>query len=519
MTGLLLGAMDQTIIATAGPTIISDLGGLSLYAWVFSAYILAQTIAFPIFGKLSDLYGRRRFFILGLVIFMGGSIASGAAQNIDELILFRAIQGLGGGAFFPIALSIAGVAFPPEQRGRITGIFSSVFGIASVLGPSVGTYIVDVINWRWVFYINLPLGVASIILLLAGLNESKSESKPKLDWLGIATLAAWIALLDLGFLNGGSTYPWYSWEEAAFFGGAAAIFVAFIAIERKAAEPVLPLNFFRNRNISSASAVSFLRGLMLLAVISYVPLFVQAGLGMTINDSSRILDAFLLPMIAGAILGGGLVTKMSYRSITVAGLLLGVVGVYAMTLLGSASGGLQIMEAVAVTGFGVGTTFSATFLSIQNSAPRSQIGVASSLAQFMGNLGGTIGLAIMGTLQVNTFATKLSPVLAQIPQQQQQVASEYLGNANLVGQILSSPQALQQLVAQYPAFASLIPALRVAFVDSITPLFMAGLAISVVALAASFLLTGSMRQQLLAREMVVPDQNVKRDEASGPVAI
>jgi len=519
MTGLLLGAMDQTIVATAGPTIISDLGGLSLYAWVFSAYILAQTIAFPIFGKLSDLYGRRRFFILGLVIFMAGSIASGAAQNIDELIVFRAVQGLGGGAFFPIALSIAGVTFRPEQRGRITGIFSSVFGIASVLGPSVGTYIVDVINWRWVFYINLPLGVASIVLLLAGLNESKSEAKPRLDWLGIATLASWIALLNLGFLNGGTTYPWYSWEEAAFFVAAGALFAAFVAIERKAAEPVLPLNFFKNRNISSSSAVSFLRGLMLLAVISYVPLFVQAGLGMNINDSSRILDAFLLPMIAGAFLGGTLVTRTSYRKITVAGLGLATLGVFLMTFLGSTSGWLQIMEAVAVTGFGVGSTFSSTFLSIQNSAPRSQIGIASSLAQFMGNLGGTIGLAIMGSIQVNTFSSKLAPVLAQIPAQQQQVASQYLGNANLVGQILSSPQALQTLLTQYPAFATLVPTLRVAFVDSITPLFAAGLAIALVALGASFFLTGSMRQQLLSREMAVPDRTLKKEEVPGPVAL
>src|SRR5580704_3863534 len=206
MMGLLLGAMDQTIVATAGPTIISDLGGLNLYAWVFSAYILTQTVAMPIFGKLSDLYGRRRFFLLGLLIFMGGSILSGASQNIDELILFRAIQGLGGGAFFPIALSIAGVTFPPEQRGRITGIFSAVFGVASVLGPTVGTYLVEAIDWRWVFYINLPFGIASIILLLTGLNESRLTGlKPKLDWLGIPVLAAWIALLNLGFLNGGST--------------------------------------------------------------------------------------------------------------------------------------------------------------------------------------------------------------------------------------------------------------------------------------------------------------------------
>ena len=484
MTGLLLGAMDQTIVATAGPTIISDLGGLNLYAWVFSAYILAQTVAMPIFGKLSDLYGRRRFFVLGLVIFMAGSIASGAAQNIDERILSRAVQGMGGGAFFPIALSIAGVTFPPEQRGRITGIFSSVFGIASVLGPSVGTYIVDVVNWRWVFYINLPLGIASIILLFAGLSESKSLIKPRLDWLGIPTLAGWIALLDLGFLNGGSTYPWLSWEEAAFFGGSAILFAAFIQIERTTVEPVLPLSLFKVRNISASSGVSFLRGLMLLAVVSYIPLFVQAGLGHSINASSEILDAFLLPMIVASVMGGTLVTRLSYRTLTVTGMVIATVGAYTLTFVGAA----------------VGMTFSSTFLAIQNSAPRKQIGIASSLPQFMGNLGGTIGLAILGTIQVNTFASKVAGVLTAVPPQYQQLASQYLGNANQAGQILASPQVLQQLLAQYPALTPLIPQLRDAFVDSITPLFTAGVIIGAVAVCAGLLLQGSMKQQLLARQ-------------------
>ncbi|MGD0637894.1 MAG: MDR family MFS transporter [Nitrososphaerales archaeon] len=500
MTGLLLGAMDQTIVATAGPTIISDLGGLNLYAWVFSAYILAQTVAMPIFGKLSDLYGRRRFFVLGLVIFMAGSIASGAAQNIDELIVSRAVQGMGGGAFFPIALSIAGVTFPPEQRGRITGIFSSVFGIASVLGPSVGTYIVDVVNWRWVFYINLPLGIASIILLFAGLSESKSLIKPKLDWLGIPTLAGWIALLDLGFLNGGSTYPWLSWEEAAFFAGSATLFAIFIQIERTSAEPVLPLSLFKVRNISASSGVSFLRGLMLLAVVSYIPLFVQAGLGHSINTSSEILDAFLLPMIVASVIGGSLVTRLSYRALTVTGMVIATLGAYTLTFVGAGVGTAQLAESCAIMGFGVGMTFSSTFLSIQNSAPRKQIGIASSLPQFMGNLGGTIGLAILGTIQVNTFASKVSGVLTAVPPQYQQLASQYLGNANQAGQILASPQVLQQLLAQYPALAPLIPQLRDAFVLSITPLFTAGVIIGAVAVCAGLLLQGSMKQQLLSRQ-------------------
>ena len=518
MTGLLLGAMDQTIVATAGPTIISDLGGLSLYAWVFSAYILTQTVAMPIFGKLSDLYGRRSFFILGLVIFMAGSIASGAAQNIDELILFRAVQGLGGGAFFPIALSIAGVTFKPEQRGRITGIFSSVFGIASVLGPSVGTYLVDIINWRWIFYINLPLGVASIILLLVGLNESKSNFKPKLDWLGIPTLTAWIALLNLGFLNGGSTYPWYSWQEYTFFGAAAVFFAVFMIIETRAPEPVLPLSLFRVRNISSASGVSFLRGLMLLSVVSFIPLFVQAGLGMTINQSSDILDAFLLPMILGSVFGGAFVARTSYRNLTVLGLAIATVGVYLLTFLGGSSGWVQIMEAVAVTGFGVGTTFSPTFLAVQNSASRSQIGIASSLPQFMGNLGGTIGLAIMGTIQVNTFASKLSGVLSQIPPQYKPIAAQFLSNPNQVGQILASPSVLAQITQANPAFAQLVPSLRLAFVDSITPLFSIGLGIAIVAVVAGLLFTGSMKQQIMARKLAAEAAKNKEGEEPVPSA-
>ena len=259
MTGMLLASLDQTIVATAGPTIIADLGGLSLYAWVFSAYILAQTVSLPVFGKLSDLYGRKRFFIFGLVLFMAGSVLSGASQNIDELIIFRGIQGIGSGAFFPIALAVVGVAFPPSMRGRLNGIFASVFGITAVIGPSAGSYIVQAINWRWIFYINLPLGVLSLILIYLGIKESKSTAKPTIDYLGLSSLTAWVVLLMLGFLDGGSTFPWYSWQEYVSFGGAAALFAVFILTERRAKEPIIPLDLFRNRTVSSATAVAFAR--------------------------------------------------------------------------------------------------------------------------------------------------------------------------------------------------------------------------------------------------------------------
>ncbi len=249
-----------------------------------------------------------------------------------------------------------------------------------------------------------------------------------------------------------------------------------------------------------------------MAVVSYIPLFVQAGLGLSINTSSEILDAFLLPMIVGSVVGGTLVTRLPYRTITVVGLVLATIGAYTLTFFDATVGTVQIMESVALTGFGVGTTFSPTFLAIQNSAPRKQIGIASSLPQFMGNLGGTIGLAILGTIQVNTFASKVSGVLAQVPAQYQQLATQYLGNANLAGQLLASPQALQSLLTTYPALSPLVPQLRVAFVASITPLFSAGVIIGVAAVLAGLMFQGSMKQQLLARKMAAEASQKKVEE-------
>ncbi|MDA4128418.1 MAG: MFS transporter [Thaumarchaeota archaeon] len=500
MTGLLLGAMDQTIVATAGPTIIADLGGLSVYAWVFSAYILTQTVSMPIFGKLSDLYGRRRFFVLGLLIFMVGSILSGLSQNIYQLIVFRAVQGIGSGAFFPVAIAVVGVVFPPSLRGRVQGIFASVFGISSVLGPSVGSYLVQAIDWRWVFYINLPLGVVSLVIIRMGLKENIAKDAARtLDWLGISTLTAWIVLLMVGFLNGGSTFSWYSWQEAVFFASAAGLFGAFVIVERRAVEPVIPLSLFRIRTVSSSSAVAFLRGVSFYAIISYVPLLVQTGLGGSVNDGRNVVYAFTLPLIVGAILGGQLGTRREYRGIVVAGCAIMTAGIYLLTSITSTSPLPDLFEKVALAGFGIGLTFATIVLAIQYSVDRSQIGVASSLAQFMGNLGGTIGLAILGTIQANAFSGQLSKILQLVPEQSRVQASSFLSDPNLIGQILATPSALAQVIKARPEVAPFVPALRDAFTQSVIPLFWAGFAVSVATVVAALFITGSMKQQVAAR--------------------
>jgi EmrB/QacA subfamily drug resistance transporter len=510
LTGLLLGALDQTIVATAGPTIISDLGGLSVYAWVFSAYILTQTVSMPIFGKLSDLYGRRKFLVLGIAIFMAGSVLSGAAQTIDQLIIFRAIQGIGSGAFFPIAIAVAGVIFPPSQRGRIQGVFASVFGVSAVLGPSVGSYLVQALSWRWIFYVNLPLGVASVLLIALGLKESRdANSNPKVDWLGVISLTAWITLLMLGFLSGGSTFAWYSWPEYDLFAGAAALFAVFIYAETRTSEPVVPLSLFRIRTVSAAAAVAFLTGIAMYAVITYVPLFVQAGLGGTIDDGRNILYAMMIPLVVGAIAGGQLATRsLGYRSIITTGLVVMSAGLYLLTTVGAATSIVQLMEYGAVMGVGIGLTFPVAILAIQYSVSRRQIGIASSLAQFTRNLGGTIGLSVLGAIQVNTFGSQLTSLLAQVPAQYRTQAAAFLGNPNLVGQVLSSPSALKAAEASNPAFAQFVPALRVAFSQSVSPLFLAGFGFAVASVVAGLFIQGSFKKQVAARELM----HAKEDE-------
>ena len=507
MTGMLLGAMDQTIVATAGPTIIASLNGLNVYAWVFSAYILTQTVAMPVFGKLSDLYGRKRFFLLGLVIFISGSILSGAAQNIYQLIIFRAIQGIGSGAFFPVAIAVIGVVFPPAQRGRVQGLFATVFGISAVVGPSTGAFIVQAnwydLAWRWIFYINLPLGLASLILVLLGLRESKLVgTRPVIDWLGISLLTAWVGLLSFGFLSGGSTFPWYSWQELTVFASVPILFTAFILVEKRAAEPVLPLSLFRIRTVSSASAVSFLRGISFFGVVTFIPLFIQGGLGGSIDDGRNILNALLIPMIVGAILGGQLSTRFGYRAITFSGLSVMTVGMYLVSILDTASSYLQMGVAVAVAGFGIGITFPAVLIAIQFSVHRKYIGIGSSLAQFMGNLGATIGLAILGAVQTNIFAGKLSDLLAGLPPAARAQAAPYLSDANLVGRVLASPDILSQIAKNNPAFAAFVPTLRTAFVQSLTPIFQLGFIVAIGSLIASLFITGSFKQQIADRTAV-----------------
>src|SRR5256886_5125429 len=313
LAGLLLGFMDVTIVSTAAPTIIADLSGLNLFAWVFSAFLIVQTVTIPIFGKLSDLYGRKRFFLLGLLVFMAGSALSGASRDIYQLIAFRALQGIGFGAFVPATIAIAGDMFPPERRGQVQGLLFSVNGIAFAIAPALGSFLTEAISWRWIFYINLPGGVVSLALIYFALRESRAKRASAFsDWLGSAALAGFLGLLMFGLFLGGATIAWESWAVVAIFAGSAVLFVGFVLAERRAREPVLPPRLFRIRNVSAATAVNMLRAVVFFGIIAYLPLFAQAVLGGTVGDVRNVIYGFTLPLTGGILLSGAAISKIGF---------------------------------------------------------------------------------------------------------------------------------------------------------------------------------------------------------------
>jgi len=416
LAGLLLGFMDVTIVSTAAPTIIADLGGLNLFAWVFSAFLIVQTVTIPIFGKLSDLYGRKRFFLLGLLVFMAGSALSGASRDIYQLIAFRALQGIGFGAFVPATIAIAGDMFPPERRGQVQGLLFSINGIAFAIAPALGSFLTEAISWRWIFYINLPVGVVSLALIYFALRESKAaDASPFSDWLGASLLVGFLGLLMMGLFLGGSTLGWTSWAEIALFAGSVLLLAGFVLAERRAREPVLPPRLFRIRNIAAATVVNILRAAAFFGIIAFLPLFAAKGLGASLGDQRNVIYAFTLPLTGGLLLGGTLVSRLGFKTPAIVGAAISSIGILLITSIRSSSSILQLMTVCLPIGFGNGMMIPATIVAFQNSVERREIGIASGLATFTLNLGGAIGVSLLGAIQISLFASDLSALLAGSP--------------------------------------------------------------------------------------------------------
>jgi EmrB/QacA subfamily drug resistance transporter len=495
MLGILLAALDQTIVGTAMPRIVADLGGLSHYAWVFTAYMLASTVTVPIYGKLSDIYGRRWFFIGGMAIFLLGSALSGMSQTMDQLILFRAIQGLGAGAMMPIAFAIIGDVFPPSERGKWQGLTSGMFGIASIVGPTLGGWLTDNLGWRWVFYVNMPVGAIAIATALVGLPKTRSALQHSVDYFGAAALVAGTVPLLLAFSWAGDKYAWMSSQIIGLLVFSAIMIVVFMLIESRAKEPILSPKLFRNRIFTVSNLSSFLIAGGMFGAIMYIPLFVQGVMGDSATSSGAVLTPMMLGFVFSSIVGGQIMSRTGkYKVLAISSLVVAVVGMYLFTRLGVDSSKGQLVIAMVVTGIGIGTTMSLFTIVVQNAFPARQLGEVTASLQFFRNIGGTLGVAILGSLMTSRFSSEFyaklpADVTAAVPKEQ----LAQLDNP----QLLLSPDAVAQIKQSFTAFGAqgdqlfnqVLLAVRDALSVAITDLFVIGMVFMLLALAVTFFLT------------------------------
>lgn len=500
MLGLFLSAMDQTIVGTALPRIIADLSGLKLYAWVFTSYMLSSTTFVPIVGKMGDIYGRKNFLLAGIVIFLIGSVLCGASQSMVQLIVFRGIQGIGGGFIFANAFATLGDLFAPAERGRYAGLMSSVFGLASVIGPLVGGGITDNLNWRWVFYVNVPLGIVALVVIALVLPASpRRDASRKLDYAGAVTLAGAIAPMLLAFSWAGTDYGWRSPQVVGPFAFSAVMFGAFVLFERRADEPIVPLSLFRNNVFAVCTAATFVSGAAMFAGTVYIPLFMQGVLGFSATNAGLVLTPMTLALVAGSIISGQIVSRtQKYRVLVTVGLVVASGGLYLLSMMDVDSSQARGMVAMAVMGFGLGLSFPALVLATQNAVPFSMMGVTTSLNQFARSVGGTIGVAIMGSMLTRRLDGQLASGLPpEVRAEAPAPLLEALGNPR----ILLDDGALAQV--RDPGFTSVFGADAARLFDASVASMKDGLATSIseVFLVAMGIMLTSVLVSLFLREI------------------
>jgi EmrB/QacA subfamily drug resistance transporter len=412
LLGIFIASVDNTIVATAMGTIIADLGGLDKFVWVTSAYMVTEMAGMPIFGKLSDMYGRKRFFVFGLILFLLGSVLCGTAQSIVQLAIYRAVQGIGGGALVPIAFTILFDVFPPEQRGKMSGIFGGVFGLSSIVGPLLGAYITDYINWRWVFYINLPLGLLALALLAFSYRESFEHAKQKIDWWGAVTLVGATVSLMFALELGGNKYDWNSGIILGLFAVFAVLLIMFLLVERKAEEPIIAFPLFKRRLFATSNAAALFYGAAFIVATVYIPIFVQGVLGGTATNSGLILLPYMLSSVVGASLGGMLAGKFSYRQIMIFSAVVFVIGTYLLSTVSTDTTRLILTVFMIIAGFGLGFSFSILGMAPMHNLDARQRGTANSTLAFVRSLGMTVSITIYGVLQRNSFTNQLTDAFA-----------------------------------------------------------------------------------------------------------
>ena len=464
---MLLAALDQTIVSTALPTIVGDLGGLTHLSWVVTAYLLASTVSGPLYGKLGDLYGRKTVLQIAIVLFLIGSALCGLAQSMTELIAFRALQGLGGGGLMVTTMAAVGDIISPRDRGRYQGYFGAVFGIATVIGPLLGGFLVDSLSWRWIFYVNLPLGAIALVVIGVVFRATADHVPHRIDYLGASVLTAGLSAIVLFTSLGGTSYAWSSPLVLALIAIGIVMVVSFPVVELRAAEPILPMALFRNRTFVVTSAVGFIIGLALFGSVTYLPLYLQIVKGHSPTESGLLLLPLMAGLLVTSIVSGNLISKFGrYRFFPIVGTALMAIGLFLLARLTVTTSVVTASLFMLVMGLGLGMVMQVLVLAVQNSVEYKYLGVATSGSTLFRQIGGSIGVAAFGSIFSHDLATELAK---RIP------AGAHLPAA-------ANPAAVKHLP----------PAIHAPYVDAfaaaLRPVFLTAAGIAVVGFALTWLL-------------------------------
>nr|WP_268876424.1 MDR family MFS transporter [Gottfriedia solisilvae] len=483
---MFFSALDGTIVGTAMPKIVGDLGGLSMMTWLTTAYLLTSTTVVPIAGKLADLLGRRGVYITGLVIFMAASALCGIANNMTELIIYRGIQGIGGGVMMPMAMIVIGDMFTGKERAKFQGVFGGIYGLASVIGPQIGGWIVDSLNWKWVFYINLPVGIIATIFIALGLKGRKNTGPISFDIAGMITMIIGVVSLLLALSLGGVDYAWDSWQIIGLFALAVIGIISFIIVENRAEEPILPMYLFKNRTFVTLNLIGFFMTIAMFGAIMFVPFFMQGIVGVSATESGTIMTPMMVTMIIASIIGGQLVFKVGIKPQIMTGMFVIALGLYLLTTLDMDSSKTIATIFMGVMGLGIGLVMPTITLALQEVFDKKELGIVTSSSQFFRSIGGTFGATVLGAVMNSKSGTLLNdelvPYLNKLPEQAAPLVNKFKD------MIDSNPQSVFTMLFNEDAkklipndlLQGMLPVIKTSLMESLHNVFFVGLGFIIV---------------------------------------